>query len=168
MAAIAPIYVNSLLVGDEAVMALTALTNSATVATDGSMTPVGNNTPGVAKWQDQRSGIAAAFPTFTFSLRAPTKTSRVYRSQAKFVYPVLESNLGPSASGITPGPTKAYECIWNSEFIIPERATTADKQVLLSYVIGLMVKELKASDLSPVQATGSPIYPAVRNLEAPW
>lgn len=168
MAAIAPIYVHSGLVGDESVMVLSALTNSATVASDGSMTPVGSPAPGVSKWADYRSGIPVAYPSFTFSLRPPTRTSRVYKIQGKLIYPVLESNLGPAASGITPGPTKAYDLTGNMEFLIPERATLADREAFYSYLVGLMVRRLQASDLSPTQDTGSPIYAGIRNLEAPW
>lgn len=168
MSAIAPLYVNSALVGDEAVMVLSALTNSATVATDGSMTPVSSPAPGVTRWVDVRGGIPVAYPSFTFSLRPPTKTSRVFRGQAKLVYPVLESNLGPAANGVTPGPTKAYELTANLEFIVPERATLADRRVFLSYLVGAMVRRLQASDLSPTQDTGSPIYLGVLNLEAPY
>lgn len=166
MSAIAAVYVHSGLVGDQAVMAVSALTNSATVATDGSFSPAGILLPsGIAKWVDRRGGIPEGYPALTFTLRPPTKTSRVFRCQAKFVYPVLESDLGPAASGITPGPTKAYELTGNLEFLIPDRSTAADRQVFLSYIVGLLVKSLKASDLSPAQDTGSPVIPALLDLE---
>jgi hypothetical protein len=167
MSAIAAIYNHSGLVGDQAVMAITALTNSATVATDGSFSPAGIILPaGVARWVDRRSGIPEGYPSFTFSLRPPSKTSKVFRVVGKLVYPVLESDLGPAASGITPGPTKAYELTYNGEFLIPDRSTAADRQVFYSYVLGLLAKSLKASDLSPAQDTGSPMVSAILDLES--
>jgi len=166
MSAIAAIYNHSGLVGDQTVSVLSALTNSATVATDGSFSPGGILLPqGIARWVDRRGGIPDGYPSFTFSLRTPTRTSKVFRVQGKFVYPVLESDLGPAASGITPGPTKAYDLTANLEFLIPDRCTAADRQVFLSYVVGLMVLKLQASDLSPTQLTGSPMVPAILDLE---
>jgi hypothetical protein len=167
MAAIGNIATNSLLIGTQAVMPLTALTNDAAVSTDGSLSPAGIQLPqGIAKWCDRRSGIPEAYPALTFTLRPPTRTSRVFRIFAKFVYPVLESNLGPSAAGITPGPTRAYELTANIEFLIPDRSTAADRQVFYSYVIAALVRNLKASDLSPATDTLSPIPPAVLDLES--
>jgi hypothetical protein len=166
MTAIAAIYNHSGLVGDQSVMPIVGLTNSATVATDGSFSPAGIIQPqGIAKWVDRRDGIPEGYPSFTFSHRPPTKTSRVYRVQGKLVYPVLESDLGPASNGVTPGPTKAYELTSNLEFLIPDRSTTADRRIFLSYVIGLLVKNLYASDLSPTQATGSPLISAILDLE---
>lgn len=166
MSQIASIYCHSGLVGDQAVMPLTALTNSATVATDGTLSPAGILMPqGISRWVDRRGGIPEGYPALTFSLRPPTKTSRLYRVFAKFVYPVLESNLGPAANGITPGPTKAYDLTANLEFLIPQRATSVDRQIFLSYLVGLMVKNLKASDLSPAQDTGSPLVAGILDTE---
>lgn len=166
MSAISAILVHSGLVGDQSVMPLSALTNSATVSTDGSLSPAGILQPqGIARWVDRRNGIPDGYPAFTFSLRPPTRTSKVFRVQAKFVYPVLESDLGPSASGITPGPTKAYDLTANLEFLIPDRSTAADRQAFLSYVIGLLCVKLKASDLAPDSTTASPMPDAILNLE---
>jgi hypothetical protein len=167
MAQINAILCHSGLVGDQSVQAVAALTNSATVATDGNLAPAGILLPtGVARWFDRRSGIAEAYPTLTFSQRPPSRTSRVFRTQAKFVYPVLESNLGPAASGVVPGPTRAYELTANLEFIVPDRSTAADRQVFWSYIIGLLVKKLYANDLLPTIDTGSPIVDAVLNFES--
>lgn len=166
MSAIAPVYVHSGLVGDQAVMVVSALTNSATVAQDGTLAPAGILLPqGIAKWNDRRSGIPEGYPSLTFSLRPPTKTSKVYRVFAKVTYPILESNLGPAANGVTPAQMKAYELTANLEFLIPHRSTAADRQVFLSYVMSTMVRRLQASDLSPTQDTGSPIPPAILDLE---
>lgn len=167
MSAIANVLVNSLLVGDQAVQAISCLTNSATVATDGQLSPAGILLPsGVARWFDRRSGIPEAYPTLTFSQRPPSKASRVFRTQVKFVYPVLESNLGPAASGVVPGPTRAYELTANVEFIVPDRSTAADRQVFYSYLMGILAKKLYANDLAPTVDTGSPIPDAVLNLES--
>lgn len=168
MPAIGSIYVHSGLVGDEAVMVLTGLTNSATVATDGVLGPDSSPAPGVTKWVDRRDSIASLYPSLTFAMRPPVRQSRFFRAHARFALPVGESNLGPASNGITPGPTKAYELLASLDFQIPERSTLTDRRKFLSYIVGLLVKELKASDLSPVQATGSPIPKALLDLEGVW
>lgn len=168
MPAIAVIYNHSGLVGDQAVMALTALTNSATVATDGSFTPDSSPAPGVTRWVDKRDGIASCYPSLTFQMRPPVRQSRMYRFNAKLVMPVAESDLGPASNGVTPGPMKAYELIANLDVQIPERSTASDRQKFLSYFVGLMVKSLKASDLSPAQDTGSPLVAAFLSTEGVW
>lgn len=169
MSAIAAININSALVGDQAVQILSALTNSTTVASDGTLDPEGGiYPPGVSVWVDRRGGIPIAYPKFSFSLRPPVKGSPVYRSIAKFDYPVLESNLGPAANGVTPGPTQAYVNSWKQEVAISARATAADRRVFLSYIISLMVRQLMANDLAPTSTTGSPIPSAVLDLSGVW
>jgi hypothetical protein len=168
MPAIAAIYTHSGLVGDEAVMALTALTNSATVAQDGTFTPDSSPAPGVTRWVDKRDGIPSCYPYFTFQMRPPVRQSKVYRMNARLVLPVAESDLGPASNGVTPGPMKAYELSANLDVQIPERSTLADRRKLLSGLVALMVRSLKASDLSPAQDTGSPIPKAILDLEGVW
>lgn len=168
MPAIAAIYNHSGLVGDQSVMALTALTNSATVATDGSFTPASSPAPGVTRWEDKRDAIASCYPSFQFSMRPPVRQSRQYRFNGKLVMPVAESDLGPASNGVTPGPMKAYELIANLDVQIPERSTPADRQKFLSYFVGLLVVSLKASDLSPTQLTGSPLVSAFLSTEGVW
>lgn len=168
MGAIAPIYNHSGLVGDQGVMALTALTNSATVATDGSFTPTSLEAPGVLAWEDQRDTVALAWPRFTMSFKRPQKGSGVYRMNARLVQPVMESNLGAGLNGIVPGPTEAYRLITSLESVLPARSTTADRRIHLSMLVGLLVASLKASDLSPTQDTGSPVVSAILNLQGPY
>lgn len=168
MAAVAPIYVHSGLVGDQAVSLLSALTNSATVATDGTMSPVSSPAPGVTKWADKRDGIPSCYPTFIFSLRDANEQSKAFRMKAKWDFPVPESDMGPGSNGLTPGPAPAYRLTGALECVIPERATVEDRRIFLSYIISCLVVKLQASDLAPTQVTGSPIAGAMLDLEAPW
>jgi hypothetical protein len=168
MSAIAPIFVHSGLVGDQATQVLSALTNSATVASDGTMTPVGQVQPGIFRYVDKRSGIARGYPTFSLSVREPVRLQDTYRVHGKLITPTLESNLGPAASGITPGPTEAYRLVSDLQTSIPARATSADKQMHLSYLVCLLVAKLYANDLAPSQVTGSPLVDALLSLEAPY
>lgn len=161
----AAILVNSALVGDQSVMPLSALTNSATVSTDGQLTPVSTPAPGVTSWADLRDGISKGFPRFSFSFREPTNGSPMYRGLAKWHQPILESNLGPGVNGVVPGPTEAYRNSASFSFDLNARSTAADRRVFLSYIISCLVKELHAADLSPVSVTGSPIPTAFLTLE---
>lgn len=109
---------------------------------DGQATPVAHTftarrlDAGVAKWQDISSGIAVGFPTLSASLREPIKGSKQpnYKVQLKIVYPVLEVVNASTYSGITPAPTKAYDCVANLEVILPERSTNAARKDVRAYI----------------------------------
>jgi hypothetical protein len=89
----------------------------------------------VARWSDRSSGISIGFPVITFSNKRPTaKGSRNYRVTAKVVYPVLEQTSPSTATGIQPAPVKAYDLIFNGEFVLPERSTAAQRADLFAYV----------------------------------
>jgi hypothetical protein len=101
-------------------------------------------------------------------MRPPVRQSPVYRIHAKLVYPVPESDLGPASNGVTPGPMKAYELAYQLDIQIPERSTLEDRRKGFSLLVGLLVKKLKCSDLSPDSSTGSPIPSAALTLESVW
>nr|APG77230.1 hypothetical protein [Hubei levi-like virus 7] len=95
--------------------------------------PVNIDQQGVAKWADRVGGIAVGFPTVSFSMRVPTKASRMYRVTAKVTLPVLEQTSASTATGIQPAPTKAYDLMCNIEFVLPERSTEAQRKDILAY-----------------------------------
>lgn len=109
---------------------------------DGQSTPVAHTftarriQDGVAKWQDTSGGIAVGFPTVTASLREPVPGSKTrnYRLTMKFAVPTLETVSNSTYSGITPAPTKAYDCICNVEFVMPERSITQNRKDIRAYV----------------------------------
>lgn len=120
---------------------------------DGAATPVARTftarriDDGVAKWQEITGGIAVGFPTITASLREPLRNqkngARVYRGTLKVVYPVLEVVNASTYNGITPAPTKAYDCTMNVDFTFPERSTQQDRK----HIRALMANALAQADL---------------------
>jgi hypothetical protein len=142
-------------------------TGNATVGVDKTFSPYGfvTNQPGVAKWVDLSGGISVGFPTFTMSVREPTKASRIYKVTVKVDVPTLEQTSPSTATGIQPQPTRAYSCQCVMEFLLPERSTAVERQALLSLVNSLFHATINASDDVPTDATGSPLNAAVKNLE---
>jgi len=116
-----------------AIAALTLADGQATPVNH-TFSPVNIDSAGIAKWADRSGGIALGFPIVTFSMRAPTKTSRVYKVSRKIVVPVLEQTSASTATGIQPAPTLSYSLTHNEEWILPERSTLAQRKDLLAYV----------------------------------
>lgn len=127
---------------------------------DGAATPVnhtftpGNKVDGIAKWLDKSGGIALGFPAVTMSMREPTKSSRTWKVTAKVVVPTLEVTAPSTATGIQPAPTLAYNCLATIDFVIPERASAAERANILSYVKNFLASTVGDS--------------AIKNLEAVW
>lgn len=120
---------------------------------DGQATPVAHTftarriADGLAKWQDISSGIAVGFPTVTASLREPVPGTKdpMYKAVVVIKVPKLETVNASTYSGITPAPTKAYECMAKIEMSFPERSTTADRKDLRAYTANAMAQlDLKA------------------------
>lgn len=120
---------------------------------DGQATPVAHTftarriDAGLAKWQDISGGIAVGFPTIRASLREPVKGSKIpsYKAVIDVVVPVLETVSNSTFSGITPAPTKAYDCIARLELIMPERSVSQDRKNLRAYVANALAQaDLKA------------------------
>lgn len=160
MGAIASIKTSSIL-------SPTVLTTSATIGVDKTFDPEGFNAPGVARWVDRSGGVPVGFPSFTLSVRPPTKASRIYRITAKVGLPTLET-VGNAYNGITPGPTLAYVTQCVMEFMCHERSTLAERNALLSHVHSLFATTITASDAAPSDASGSPLTAAVSNFDAPY
>lgn len=114
--------------------AIAALTLADSVPANKTFSPVTIDSASVAKWANREGGIALGFPTVTFSLRTPTKTSRNYRLSAKVTTPVLEVTSPSTATGIQPAPTKAYDLLATIDMILPERSTTLQRKDLLAFV----------------------------------
>lgn len=115
-----------------AIAALTLKDGQATPANH-TFSPVNIDSAGIARWADRAGGIALGFPVVTFSLRNPTKASRVYKVSGKIVLPVLEVTSPSTASGIQPAPTKAYDLTATIEMMLPERSTAAQRSDLMAY-----------------------------------
>lgn len=130
---------------------------------DGAATPV-NHTfgpstqkDGIQRYYDRVTGIAVGFPAVTLSLREPTQKNsaqRNYRYTAKVSVPTLEQSSPSTSSGFQPAPTKAYECIANVEFVIPERSTDAERKNLLAYVKNLLANAVVTAGVITLE----PVY----------
>jgi hypothetical protein len=97
--------------------------------------PVGIKDGGVAFWADRSGGIALGYPVVSMSLREPKgKGPRNFRLTAKVVLPVLEQTSASTASGIQPGPTKAFDLIANVDMVLPERSTLAQRKDLAAFM----------------------------------
>jgi len=144
-----------------------ARSTSATVATDRDFTPFGfiPNQPGVAKWVDKSGGIPVGYPTFTLSVREPTKASRVYKVTAKLDLPTMDVTSPSTGSGIQPAPSKAYSCGCVMEFLLPERSTNAERKILLRDVASLFHNLINATDDVPTVGTNTPLSAAVEDFE---
>jgi hypothetical protein len=119
-----------------AIAALTIADGQATPVNH-TFSPVSIDSAGVARWADRSGGIALGFPQLTALTKAPSTAkgaSRSYRHSFKVVIPVLEATSPSTATGIQPAPTKAYDLVFNGEFVLPERSTLAQRNDLLAYV----------------------------------
>jgi len=145
-----------------------AKTTSATVANDKTYAACGYIAPGVARYEDRSSGIPAAYPYFTMSIRRPSKTSRVAKISSKLVVPTMEVVNASTYNGITPAPTKAYESMAMFDFIFNERSTLTERQVFLNLLRSLLASYIDASDADPSAQTASPLIVAIEQYESPY
>lgn len=121
------------------------------VINDGAATPVtryfqpGTLTGNTATYVDRVSGISIGYPTITVMASVPSKTSRMYKTRMKIVWPVLEVVNASTYSGITPAPTLAYTLQAVVEIFAPERSTLADRKHIRALVSNLLAGTLATS-----------------------
>jgi hypothetical protein len=83
---------------------------------------------------DRVGGIAVGYPILSISLRAPlAKGARVYKCTVKLLSPTLEVTSPSTGTGIQPAPTKGYDCTFIGDFLLPERATKANRADIIAY-----------------------------------
>jgi len=140
----------------------------ANTAADKTYDPCGYVAPGVARYEDRSSGIAAAFPSFTLSLRRPTKVSPIFRMSSKLIVPTMEVVNASTYNGITPAPTKAYENMAVLDVTLHQRSTSSERAILLNLLRSLLLATIKASDDTPSGNTNSPVVSAILSLESPY
>lgn len=120
---------------------------------DGQATPVahtfnpsGPDKNGVNYFYDRSGGIAIGFPAISIDLREPlpakpngvSSLERVYRATVKVIMPVLEVTSASTGTGIQPAPTKAYDLVFKGEFLLPERATQANRKDILAFAKNIL------------------------------
>lgn len=110
---------------------------------DGQATPVAHSFEPtrvgetLAIYHDKVSGVMAGYPSVSLGNRLPVKENGNYKVTARIRIPVLET-AATAASGFTPGPTVAYQLSANVDFVIPARATSAERDDLLAYTANLL------------------------------
>jgi hypothetical protein len=110
---------------------------------DGQATPVAHSFEPtragetLATYHDKVDGIMAGYPSVSIGNRFPTQENGNYKVTLRVKIPVLET-AATAASGFTPGPTVAYVLSGNMDFIIPARATEAERDDLLAYCKNLL------------------------------
>lgn len=91
----------------------------------------------VVFYHDKASGVILGYPQISLGNRLPSKANGNYKATVKVRVPVLET-AATAASGFTPGPTEAYALTFVGEWIIPQRATDAEKADLMAYTQNLV------------------------------
>jgi len=134
------------------------VTTSATVGVDRTLSPSGFITQGVPRWEDRAGGVPVGYPSLSMSFRRPQGQNRNYKVSLRVHIPTLEQ-IAPSVIW-----TKAYDCAFFGEFVLPERSTVVERSALLWTALSLLAQNIEASDAVPTDATGSPVFDAVRNL----
>jgi len=155
MAALAPVNLTTLL-------ATAMNTTDANIAGNKVYSPEGWKQGNVASWVDRAGGVPLGYPRLTYSLRPPTKESRVYKVSTKLYGPVLET-IDP-ATGIF-GPKLAYELQAHLDVLLPERATLTERTGFYSLIKSLFFEQIAASDGTPISIVGSPLVNGVLQLE---
>lgn len=150
------------------ILGVLARTSSTTVSVDKTFVPEGIDTKGVSRWVDRSGGIAVLYPNISLSIRKPTQGSRLYKVMVKLMIPTGEVTAPTTVTGIQPQPTKAYDCGFVGEFMLPERSTSAERLALFNHVHSLFCSTINASDDLPTDATGSILLAAVQNFDPPY
>jgi len=160
MSAIAPVYLNA-----ESASVVFIRSDDAADHQGVAFNPDGISPTGVARYVDRSGGVPAAYPSLTVSLRRPSQGNRNYKAAMTVSIPTLETLGTSSQSGYLPGDRVGYSCTARGEFVIPERATLAERKALFAAFASLFCTTLYASDDDPSVSSGSPIKTMVETLE---
>lgn len=141
---------------------------SAVAASDKLYAPDGLVAPGVQRYVDRSGADSVGWPSYTLGVRRPVNGSRVFRVTEKITLPVLNISSPSTGSGVQPLPSKAFELVCNREYVIPEGTTLAQRVVFAALCASFMATDVDASDGSPTETSGIPLYAAVMNLDSPY
>lgn len=122
------------------------------VISDGKATPVAHTFNPAEEgeldlFEDRVGGIPIGFPVIVVRFRRPPSaqaggvsdaTKRAYKVMLNLHLPVLEVTSPSTGTGIQPAPTVAYICRFNSEWVLPERSTLADRKDLRALAYNLL------------------------------
>jgi hypothetical protein len=111
--------------------------------TDAASTPVNrtfnavSSTPDLTVWKDYTTNGGYPVGAGVASISVKENLNGTMRVIGKLVLPTLESVAGDDASGFTPPPTRAFECIGSFEFVIPNRASLQNRKDLKAMLLDL-------------------------------
>lgn len=101
---------------------------------------------GVVWYFNRTASVALGHQRVSMSLRAPSMsgastqdTGRVYKAQFNLYKPTLE-NPGTTDGGYTAVPKRAYECVVQCTFTLPERGTVLERQDLRAAFVDLFTE----------------------------
>jgi hypothetical protein len=109
--------------------------------TDAAGTPVNRafvgtqSTPDLAIWKDFTTNSGYPVGAGAASVSVKENANGTTRISCKLVLPTLESVAGDDASGFTPQPTKAFECLGTFEFVLPSRASLQNRKDLRAMLL---------------------------------
>lgn len=142
------------------------ITSSTTVGANRTFSPDVITPQGVARWYDRSVTTLDAQPWMTLQVKRPQAGARNFKIAHALAIPTLETLGTASYSGYLPGQKVGYQCAVRTEWSLPSRSTYTERNKLLAMYISSLVLLLEASDGAPSDATSSPLWQAVRNLEA--
>lgn len=88
-------------------------------------------------WRDSTAGLTVlSAPMFSLSV-LPTKDRSLERYREKIILPALETLTSSAASGYVAAPKVAYTLSKISDYIIPSRATEAQRKDLVKFGTGV-------------------------------
>lgn len=111
---------------------------------DGQATPVSHSFDpnkiigSTADYQDRSGGIPLGYPQVILTPIEAPKGSQLNKVRVQVIVPTLETATGSTSGGFAPVPTKAFECRFDGVFILPVRASLANRKDLLAFTKNLM------------------------------
>lgn len=112
--------------------------------------PVNIDQNDVSHLAESSGGIPIGYGRLSFSLREPVggikagsnSSSGVYKCLMKLEIPTLEVTSPSTGSGLQPAPTVAFVTMAKLEFMIPARATEAERKDILAYAKNLLAHSI--------------------------
>lgn len=111
-----------------------ALTVNDYSATAHVFSPVSNNGR-EAIWRDGTAGLTVLSAPIISLVVLPSKDRSLERYRVKIVLPAVETITGSNAQGYTASPKLAYQLQVTADFVIPSRATEAQRKDLRTFLV---------------------------------
>jgi hypothetical protein len=121
--------------------------------------PLGPDKSGVWWFEDQSAASAVGYNRISLSLTRPSPVlqpgessqGRVSRVKAAIHVPVLANVTNSTVSGVEPAPEVAFVERFSCDFILPERASSANRKDILAFAAGLMNESVITTMVTDLQ-----------------